>query len=226
MSYYPLFLKLAGKNLLVVGAGRVGRRKIASVLAASPGSISVVDPGLDEAAVRKLAGADPCPMHCLARPFAPEDLEDKALVFAATNDHTVNSLVAALCAARGILCNSADTPDSGDCFVPAHFSRGGLTLALSTEGQSPALARFMREELEAWVGKRYSPLLAVLGRLRPLLLELHLSTASNAAVFRALVYSPLADHLENGDHAAAGALLAGVLPKPLHSRLGELLHGL
>ena len=226
MSYYPLFLNLAGKNLLVVGAGKVGRRKIASLPAASPGSISVVDPGLDEAAVRELAEFWPCPLHCLARPFVPEDLEDKALVFASSNDHNVNSFVAALCAVRGILCNSAAPPGSGDCIVPAHFSKSGLTLALSTEGQSPALARFLREELEAWVEKRYDPLLAVLGRLRPLLLQLHLSTASNAAVFRALVHSPLADHLEKGDHAAAGVLLAGVLPEPLHSRLGELLHGL
>jgi precorrin-2 dehydrogenase/sirohydrochlorin ferrochelatase len=110
--------------------------------------------------------------------------------------------------------------------VPAHFSRDGITLALSTDGQSPALARLLREELEAWIGKRYSPLLAFLGRLRPLLLELNLPTGQNTDLFRALVRSPLAGHLESGNHAAATAFLAGVLPRPLHSRMGELLHGL
>ena len=227
MAYYPLFVQLEGKHLLVVGAGKVGRRKITSLLAASPGSISVVDPGLDETAAKEITGAgSTCVIRFLARSFLPEDLKGKALVFAASNNQAVNSLVSGLCSARSILCNRADDPDSGDCIVPAHFRSGGITFALSTDGQSPALARLLREELEAFVGKRYSPLLAVLGRLRPLLLEMHLPTEKNTALFRSLVRSPLVSHLENGDLTAAAALLAEILPDPLHSRMGELLHGL
>lgn len=223
MAYYPLFLDLAGKEILVVGAGAVGRRKIASLLAAGPERIFVADPGLDAETVRELRASGP--VICLIREFLPQDLAGKTLVFASSGNSAVNAQVAALCASQGILCNRVDTPDSGSFIVPAHFTSGGITVALSTGGQSPALARRLRQDLEAWLGKRYSPLLAVLGRLRPLLLELHLPTEENTALFRALVCSPLADYLENGDPAAARAYLIECLPEALHSRVGELLHG-
>lgn len=223
MTYYPLFLSLAGKEVLVVGAGSVGRRKIAALLHAAPARITVVDPGLDEAAIRELEESGP--VRCFARPFAPQDIDNAFLVFAAAGRREVNAQVTALCAGRNILCNCADAPQEGNTIVPAHITCDGISIALSTQGQSPALARRLREELEAWVGKRYTPLLLVLGRLRPLLLELGLPSEENARLFRALVRSPLTEHLETGNTAAALALLADLLPEPLQSRVGELVHG-
>ncbi len=224
MSYYPLFLDLAGAAVLVVGAGAVGRRKIASLLKAAPHSVTVLDPFLDNDAARELEACGP--VVCLARGFDPADLPGKTLVFAATGNPEVNALITGLCRANGILCNSATGPDTGSFIVPAHFSNGDILVALSTGGQSPALARKLREDLEAWLGKRYTPLLSVLGRLRPLLLELGLSSDENSAVFRSLARSALADLLERGELAEAEALLADHLPHPLHARVGELLHEL
>lgn len=223
MSYYPLFLDLRGRHVLVVGAGQVGQRKIAGLAKAAPERITVVDPAVDESNMQRLR--DMGPVQCLRRCFAPEDIKGKTLVFAATNNKEVNALVTRLCCESGILCNSADAPDDGSFIVPAHFATGGITVALSTAGQSPALARVLRTDLEAFVGSRYTHILPVLGRLRPLLLALDRPSGDNAALLRALVHSPLAGQLELGDFAAASATLAGLLPEPLRGRVGELLHG-
>jgi siroheme synthase, N-terminal domain len=221
--YFPLFLDLSDKRVLLVGAGEVGLRKAVSVLEASPERLDVVDPALQ-------SGIPACLSHekviCHARSFDPSDLENKTLAFAATDNREVNAQIASLCAQKGILCNITDAPGKGDFIVPAHFMRDDICVSLCTQGQSPALARKLRRELEAWFGNRYSPLLTFLGRLRPVLLELGLPSAENGALFRSLLQSPLADYLEKHDHAAAANLLASYLPEPLHVRMGELLHDL
>lgn len=222
MAYYPLFLDLAEADLLVVGAGTVGRRKITSLLRAFPRSLTIVDPLIDDDTARGFEASGP--VACHARPFTPADLKGKTLVFAAAGNPEVNALIAGLCRDSGILCNCVTAPDAGSFIVPAHFTSGEIAVALSTGGQSPALAKKLREELEAWVGKRYTPLLLVLGRLRPLLLELGLSSDENSAVFRSITHSALADLLEQGRCAEARALLSRLLPNPLHARVGELLH--
>lgn len=224
MRYYPLFIDLTAKDILVVGAGAVGRRKINSLLAASPRRIIVLDPAFTSESMRELAAKGP--VECLARTFRPEDLEDKILVFAATDNKEINAGIAALCEARNILCNIADAPDLCGFIVPAHFREGDLTIALSTNGSSPALAKRLRRELENFTKKRYASLLVVLGRLRPLLLELGLDTAQNTAIMQELVESSLGELLEHGNEGAARDLLARRLPKTLHPRLGDLLHGL
>jgi len=223
MTFYPLFVDLRGKNILIAGAGSVGRRKIAGLGAFEPRCIMVVDPCLRPELILELKQL--APVDCLARAFVPEDVRGKFLVFAATNDRAVNAEIAALCREQGILCNGADAPDEGSFIVPAHFLNNGITVALSTGGHSPALARVLREDLEAFVGKRYTHLLQVLSRLRPLLFDLGLPTQKNTALFRALVHSPLAGQLECGDRAGAEATLSRLLPEPLLDRVGEILHG-
>jgi precorrin-2 dehydrogenase/sirohydrochlorin ferrochelatase len=223
MTFYPLFVDLHGKNILVVGAGSVGQRKIAGLGSTKPRCIMVVDPCLSPERVLKLKLL--APVDCHARTFTPEDVHGKFLVFAATNDRAVNAGIAALCREQGILCNSAAAPDEGNFIVPAHFINNGITVALSTDGHSPALARILRKDLEAFVGTRYTRLLQVLSRLRPLLFNLGLPTQDNTALFRALAHSPLAGQLECGDRAGAEATLSRLLPEPLLNRVEEILHG-
>lgn len=215
-------MDLTAREVLVVGAGSVGRRKAASLLACAPRGLDLVDPGLSPALCGELEASGR--VRCHARAFEPGDLAGKFLVFAATDKREVNALVATLCREQGILCNIADAPAHSDFFVPAHFTSQGITVAVSTGGHSPALAKRLRAELEAWVGKRYTGLLLLLGRLRPLLLDLCLPSEENSEMFRALVRSPLAELLETRQHDEAAALLERLLPAPLHSRIGELLH--
>ena len=220
MPYYPLFLDLSRRDILVVGAGEVGRRKIASLLEAGPRSLCVVDPAPLPDLPRH-----PCLRHVQSG-FEPGQVSGKFLVFAATRLPEVNAMVAAVCEASGILCNIADAPEKSDFFVPALARSGDIALAISTGGASPALARRIRADLESWLGNRYTALVIFLGRLRPFVLALGLPGAQNAALFRALVNSSLAEQLRAGDHRAAGDLLEQLLPPALRHHIGELLHDL
>lgn len=223
MSLYPLYLDLSAKHVLVVGAGSVGLRKIHSLLDAAPKMLKVVDPALDESTIRDLERKGVS--RCEARPFADEDLDGMFLVFAASGCRQTNERIAALCREKDILCNCIDAPNTGSFIVPAHFSLEGICVALSTSGQSPALARHIRKELEGFIGSRYTALLGVLARLRPLLLALGLPTEKNTAIFRELVESPLKDLLVSQDNDAAMQLLRTALPNELHPHLREILHG-
>ena len=226
MRYYPAFLDLSGRRCLVVGAGRVGRRKLAGLLALDPGrrprEILVLDPGLAPDAGLP---HDPVLMY-VKRPFREDDLEGCALVFAAASDPAANAQVARLCAERGIPCNCADDPGTSSFIVPACASRDGLTLAVSTAGGSPALARLLREELEAEVLPRYAALSRFMERLRPLVLGLGQDSDENAPLFRALVRSELGAALASGDLGRARAVLRSLLPAALAPRIEELTNGL
>ncbi|MEW5772668.1 MAG: bifunctional precorrin-2 dehydrogenase/sirohydrochlorin ferrochelatase [Thermodesulfobacteriota bacterium] len=226
MRYYPAFLDLSGRRCLIVGAGRVGRRKLAGLLALDPGrrplEILVLDPGLGPDSDLP---QDPAVVY-VKRPFRDDDLEGRALVFAASSDPEANARVARLCAERGIPCNCADAPAASGFIVPASASRGGLTLAVSTAGGSPALARLLREELEAEFVPRWAALAAFMERLRPLVLGLGQDSDDNAPLFRALVRSGLGAALAAGDRERAAAVLRDLLPRELASRIEELTHGM
>ena len=234
MRYYPLFLDLAEARCLLVGGGRVGRRKAATLLECSPASLLVLDPGLDEAAFRaSLEGLDCAPLSCEARGFRPEDIEGVSLVFAATPSAEVNSAIARLCRASGVLCNVAGPLEEGargNFIVPAHVEDGPLVLALSTSGGSPALARALKEDLESWLGAGYSRLVRLLEALRPKLIGLGLGSDADADIFRAICARPLRDELmaalAERDTAKVAALLHPILPASLSFASEETFHGM
>lgn len=232
MRYYPLFLSLADVRCLVVGAGSVGRRKIADLLACAPASVLVVDPNLDEKALEE-AGLSAACLRAEKRAFRPEDLEGVRLAFAATPSAAVNSAVAGLCRASGIPCNVAGPLEkgaSGSFLVPAHVESGPITLALSTSGCSPALARALKEDLKAWLQEGYAALALLLRALRPRLLALGLGSDADAAIFRALCARPMRDELMDAlsrkDADAVLALLGSVLPESLSLSAEEIIHDL
>ena len=218
---YPIFLELAGGRVLVVGAGEVGRRKIAGLAGRGLRHILVLDPAAPEKDELLACGAR---VEYRNRPFEPADASGMSLVFACTNNRKINAAVGKACRAQGVLCNVADAPAESDFFVPALVEHGDIILAVGTGGAGPALTRFLREELEDWLGTRYTALAAFLKRLRPLLLGLGLETGENTRIFRALVRSSLAEALAGDDPDAARAILRELLPEPLHAVIGDLLH--
>lgn len=217
MRAYPMFVSLEGRTCLVVGAGRVGRRKVDTLAAFGAGSIRVIDTQPAE------FGPD---VHFEARPFRESDLDGVFLAFCCTSDRALNERIGRLCRERGILCNVADDPDLSSFTVPATVRQGDLTLAISTGGHSPALSKRLRQELEAHFGERYGRLLTLLGRVRALVLALGKETEQNSEVFRSLVDSRLLDALEHHDTALAGEELRRVLPADLHGSITEILDGL
>lgn len=224
MRYYPMFVSLENKACLVVGAGEVGTRKIASLLACGAGHVLVLDMREPEGDLLGLIRNPALTFE--RRSFEDTDLDGRFLVIASTSDEALNWRISDLCRERGLLCNIVDQPEKCSFIVPAVVSQGDLTLAISTGGQSPALAKHLRRHLQESFGKEYAALLVVMGRLRPLLLDLGQGTRENTAVFRALVGSKLLEALAAGDREQAAVVLSEHLPEALRPRITELLHGL
>lgn len=224
MHYYPVFLELSGRTCLVVGAGGVGCRKIATLLECPVRQIRVIDLAELDANLQALLEDER--VSYTQRPFTPQDVEGCTLVFAATSSRETNDAVVKACADRGILCNCADAPKDSSFIVPALAEQGNISIALSTGGGSPALARKIREDLDAWLGERYAGISELLTRLRPLVLALRHETRQNTTLFRSLVDSPLSEALQRRDRRECESLLKELLPIELHPHIMELLHDL
>jgi len=220
---YPVFLSLSGMHCLLVGCGQVGQRKLAGLLACAPASVLVLDLAAPSGAAEELLRA-PC-VRFERRACSEDDLAGRTLVFAATGSPIENSRIAALCAARGVLCNCASNPTEGCVQVPAVARREPLAAALSTGGASPALARRWRGELERWLEPR-SRMGVLMKRLRPLVLALGEDTGQNTGLFRKLAASSLQNWLEENDFDRCRSWLRAELPPALHAHIAELLHDL
>jgi len=161
-----MFLKLEGRQCLVVGAGKVGEPKIAGLL--DTGARVVVVSLEATPAVREWARAGKIELD--VRAFSPEDLDGAFLAIVATNSRTLNERVFLEAQRRGVLCNVVDVPDLCDFFYPAVVRRGDLQIAVSTAGQSPSLAQKIRQQLEKQFGPAYAAWVAELGETRRLIL--------------------------------------------------------
>ncbi|HEV8585142.1 MAG TPA: bifunctional precorrin-2 dehydrogenase/sirohydrochlorin ferrochelatase [Methylomirabilota bacterium] len=154
MGLFPLFVDLEGRPCVVLGGGAVAVRKVEGLLAAGA-VVTVVSPALDE---RLAALASEGRIAHVARGYADGDLAGAALAFAATDDGAVNGAVAREGRARGVWVNAADDPAHCDAILPAVVRRGAVTVAVSTGGASPALARAVRERIEAALPEAYGAL--------------------------------------------------------------------
>ncbi|HXY23727.1 MAG TPA: bifunctional precorrin-2 dehydrogenase/sirohydrochlorin ferrochelatase [Candidatus Acidoferrum sp.] len=157
-----MFLKLTGRACLVVGAGAIGESKIASLLEAE-GKIQVVAPKASEQ-VQGWAEEKKIEWH--AREWQPDDLDGMFLVVGATSSTELHQRIFEEAQRRGVLCNIVDVPDLCDFYYPAVVQRGALQIAISTSGQSPALAQRLRKELEDEFGPEYEAWLDHLGAER------------------------------------------------------------
>jgi precorrin-2 dehydrogenase/sirohydrochlorin ferrochelatase len=161
-NLFPVFLKLDGRRCLLVGAGKVAEQKIAGLLSAGA-EVHVVAPQASER-IRQLAAARQ--VQWSARTFVPGDLDGVALVVAATSNAVVNGEIFRQAEARHVLCNVVDDPEHCSFYYPAVVRRGDLQIAISTAGNSPALAQRLRAELEETFGPEYGRWLRWLGAVR------------------------------------------------------------
>jgi precorrin-2 dehydrogenase/sirohydrochlorin ferrochelatase len=220
MKTYPVFANLTDKPCLVVGGGAVGERKVQDLRVAGA-RVTVVSPEITPG-LAELAEAGE--IRHLAADFRPEHLGGMALVLAATDDPAVNARVSAAAQARAIWVNVADAPELCTFIVPAQVRRGDLTVAISTGGASPALARKLREELQQLFGPEYAPYLALLKGIRERLLADHRGHPDNSRLFHRLVDSPLREVVARGDRARIVSLLKEILGAALSPQvLGELV---
>jgi precorrin-2 dehydrogenase/sirohydrochlorin ferrochelatase len=220
MRYYPLLLDLTGMHCLVIGTGEVGLRKIKGLLQCAPKLVMAVDPAPPGPEVAGLLATQDN-FSYEQRPFAETDLDHAQIVFACTSNRTVNATVGQACMTRGILCNMTDAPELGNFVLPASITRGDLTISISTNGASPALARVIRQDLETRYGPEYEAMTRLLAGIRADLLALGRSSDDNREIFRRLAASPLPELIRHNDRHACLELLRAVLPTDLHPRIGE-----
>jgi precorrin-2 dehydrogenase / sirohydrochlorin ferrochelatase len=159
---FPLFLKLENRPCLVVGAGNIAESKIAGLLEADA-NLRVVAP---EATPQVQSWAQTGKLDWHQRSFQPADLQGMFLVVAATSSTPVHEQIFAEAQRLGVLCNVVDVPHLCDFYYPAVVRRGSLQIAISTAGESPALAQRLRKELEIQFGPEYEAWVAALGEVR------------------------------------------------------------
>ncbi|HEY6301782.1 MAG TPA: bifunctional precorrin-2 dehydrogenase/sirohydrochlorin ferrochelatase [Terriglobales bacterium] len=165
-NLFPMFMKLAGKQCLVVGAGKVGEPKIGGLIDRGA-SIRVVATAAS-GQVREWADAGKIELEL--RPFSEHDLDGKFLAVAATASENLNKVIYHAAQRRGVLCNVVDVPEYCDFFYPAVVRRGDLQIAISTAGKSPSLAQKIRQQLERQFGPGYAEWVKRLGETRRLIL--------------------------------------------------------
>lgn len=161
-NLFPIFVKLKGRRVLVVGAGKVGEQKIAGLLD-TEARVQVVSLTATE---QVRAWADEAKIQLEQRAYESSDLDGIFLVIVATSIRALNEQVYQEAQDRGILCNVVDVPDQCDFYYPSVVKRGDLQIAISTSGQSPSLAQRIRQQLENQFGASYADWVAELGEVR------------------------------------------------------------
>jgi precorrin-2 dehydrogenase len=159
MSYYPIFLDLDGRSVVIVGGGNVSARK-AEALLRSGARVTVVAPEFVEAIEFDER------ITLKRKSYDANDLADATLVIAATNVPAVNAQIARDCRDRGILVSVIDDTTLCDFIVPAVVETGSIQIAVSTGGKSPAFARFIKRAVHDAIGAEYAELNDILGSLR------------------------------------------------------------
>ena len=161
-SYYPIFLNLKGRRCIVVGGGPVAERKVGMLLE-HQASVTVISPTLSRR-LQHLASQGA--IQTITRSYQTGDLKGAFLVIVATDDPSINAAVAGQGRKQRALVNVVDDPRASDFIVPSMVRRGDITIAISTAGKSPALARKLRSLLEATIPAEYASLVSLVSEVR------------------------------------------------------------
>ena len=192
---FPINLRLEGRKTLLVGAGKVGRRKLDKLIKAGAW-VLVAEPEPDES-LRALAAKG---LIELAAGFEESLIEGRSLVFAASSDHDLNRAVARAAAMRGVWVNVADAPEMSDFLLPAVVEDGDFQLSISTGGASPALAASAAADLREKFGPLYGRLTRLCSLLRPIIMSSGLASEAREMIFKRLINSAeLKKSLAGGD---------------------------
>lgn len=187
MALFPIFLKLDRRPCLVVGAGSVAVEKITKLLGAGA-SVHVIAPRVSEPVERWAVRGE---ITLERRAFEVNDLEGQTLVVTATDSREVNGAVFLAAQSRGLLCNSVDDPPNCDFYFAATVERGDLRIAISTNGESPALAQRLRREIDAQLPADLGDWVRELGSLRREILASHPAGEPRKALLHRLAEMPV-----------------------------------
>ena len=181
-KYYPINLDLKDKKCIVIGGGEVAQRKVETLLEVGA-VVWVISPQVTD----KLHHlANQAVISCYQRDYHTGDLHGAFMAIGATDNQQVNRQVARDAAAANILVNIVDQPLLCNYIVPASVIRGELVISISTGGNSPALSRHIRQQLERQFGPEYEILVDLLGKVREQVLAQVADESKRRAIFHQL----------------------------------------
>lgn len=163
--YYPIYLDLKGKKVVVIGGGKVAERKVLALVKAGA-VVTVVAPKVTKALLELANKKGKGKISHIKRGYKGGDLEGFELCFTAINSQKTTEKVSKEAKKRNIWLNAADVPEYCDFILPSVVDRGDLKIATSTGGKSPQLARNLRKKLEVEIGVEYENLNNILGAVR------------------------------------------------------------
>lgn len=201
-TYYPIFLNISGKKCVVVGGGQVALRKVTTLLEHGA-SVEVISPDLCSELSQLAESGE---IGVLQRSYRAGDLQDAVIAIAATNDGKTNLEVVKEARRKAVLVNVVDDAESSDFIVPSYMRRGDVTIAISTGGRSPALARKIRNRLEKDFGNEYASLALLIDEVRAEVKGQRIKVNGDAWQ-EALDLDLLGDLLRRGDNEKAKAIL-------------------
>lgn len=208
-KYYPINIDITDRRCLVVGGGRVGERKILSLLECGA-RVTAISKKFTPA-IEKLIFDSVIEGH--QREFADGDIDGAFLVYCATNDRDLNERVYRLSTGAGCLVNVVDVPDICNFIVPAVIRRGPLCVAISTSGAAPALAKKIKRDIEGMIPERYEEYIDFLSEKRLEIKKTIGAIEVRQAIFEEMIGSGIQDAILAGDHDRAGAVYREILKK-------------
>lgn len=204
-KYYPVSLDMTDKRCVIIGGGEVAERKAERLIECGAQVVVVsrsLTPLLEgRKKARKIEHID--------TDYEKKTLRGAFMVIGATDRDDVNAQVSQDALSLGILVNIVDDPDKCNFILPSLLQQGDLSIAISTGGKSPALARKIREELQQQYGPEYESLLTIMGSLRKKILAQGHASETNKSVFEALVHSDMLQAIRNGNRDLVKKIIHG-----------------
>ena len=205
--FYPIYLNLTGKRVLVVGGGEVAERKIESLLGTGA-IIRVVSPDVTDQ-ISNLAVEKRIDIE--RRAYKNGDCAGAVIVLCATDDAEMNRTVFNDAHSAGALVNSADQPALCDFIMPAVVRRGEVAIAISTGGTSPGLAARLRQKIGRLIGPEYGLLTQLLSKARPYIRQRIPEEADRKALQYRILDSDIMMYLKENDIAGAERRLREII---------------
>ncbi len=212
---YPICLEISDKLCIIAGGGSVAERKVFSLLTARA-KVRVISPALTNP-LRQLA--DEGRIEWQQRGYQSGDLTGALLVFAATDNSRVQKEIIQEARQANQLINVIDSPEECGFQVPAVVRQGDLTLAVSTNGKSPAMAAMVRQQLEESFGAEYGLLLEIMSRLRKEILAGDRVEEERKKLFQKILHDDILSWLKNDQQERVYDHLSSLLGEEIATRV-------